>query len=134
MTVDLADFEPVVAQAMDAFRNDSSYAVSMASKASSIIAKRRVWELRKELRTAEATARTQCAVSEIQLCGVNGPCGTGACPFAVGDLKKLTPCMAKSGKPVPRPVPGAVPNYNIETVIKQLVSLRSGRSEPVAVG
>lgn len=134
MSVNLAEFDPVVQQAMQAFANDSSYAVSMASKASAIIAKRKVWLLRKELRSAEKQARQLCLSSEIKACGVAAPCGTGACPFARGDLRQLMPVASKSGKPVPRPVPSAVPDSNIETVIQQLVALRSGRSESAAVG
>lgn len=134
MAVDLADFDPIVDRAMEAFASDSSYAVSMASKASAIIAKREVWTLRKELRHAEGRARALCSVSEIRVCGVSGPCGTGACPFASGDLKQLMPTSAKSGKPVARPVPSAVSHYNLETVIRPLVAMRSGRAGLAAVG
>lgn len=130
---DFTEFDDVVAEALAAFRNDSAYAVAMARQGSEIIAKRKVWTLRKELRSAEDVARGLCVVSEIAVCGVASPCGTGDCPFARGDLRELRPTPTKSGKSVARPVPSAVEQYNIETVIKQLVTLRTQRGEGYAV-
>lgn len=48
--VDVSAFDHTITQAMEAFRNDVSYAVEMARSAVNIVRKREVWQERREAR------------------------------------------------------------------------------------
>lgn len=51
--VDVQFFRPQIDQALEAFRNDVSYAVSMAKAAVTIVRKREVWQARRDARMNE---------------------------------------------------------------------------------
>lgn len=52
--VDVSAFDHTITQAMEAFRNDVSYAVEMARSAVNIVKKREVWQARRDARAEEA--------------------------------------------------------------------------------
>jgi hypothetical protein len=144
--IDTSSFEAVMAEALLAYSVDVGYAVSMMNSANQIQRKRNTWQVRSELRRAEADARAACESSQITACVVTEPCSTGSCPFSQGDLADLvgvpslptSSSTSRATRPVPRPehVPGHV--YSIEAALQPLIELRtrlgtlhdSGDSEP----
>lgn len=89
---DGAKFEPLIAEALQAFRTDVSYAVEMANTAHNILLKRAIWAARMRIREAEASARSECEASGPAICPVLGgePCGGSAdCPYSPPDLRGL---------------------------------------------
>jgi hypothetical protein len=98
----------------------------MASHAMTIQKKRNVWALRIELRGAEAKARKLCAKAGVVFCMNASPCGTGACPFAQGDLALLQ-LEASLAPKVGRPAASEYPDYNLEDAVRPLQALRAER-------
>ena len=121
--VDCSRFDGLVKDGMRAFLSDSVYATTMAARAVSIVSKRSIWALRMELREAETRAQKQCAVDGVYFCMNQSPCGTGQCPFAVGDLAALN-IAALEGR-ADRPVRSAYPSYSLEGAIPVLAGLRA---------
>lgn len=117
------DLSAAVNRALAAFATDVSYAVAMASAATAIDRKRRVWQARKELRAAEAAAHTECATTEPFTCHAVSACGTGDCKFAHGDYGRLV--RGARGGPSRRP---QAPHdyYSIEDAVDALVERRGG--------
>lgn len=120
----LEKFDEVVADALRAFSEDSSYAASMAHRASTIRGKREIWAARMDLRRAEKSAKSMCA-SRVSFCVNPGPCGTGQCAFASEELSQLVMQEVDEG-PQTRPNPSAYPSYNLESAIPHLQALRAG--------
>jgi hypothetical protein len=123
---EVASLSGTVLEAVRAFASDVSYAVSMSRAAVAIEKKREVWRARIELRTAEATARAQCAQAGGFFCVSQSPCGTGACPFASGDLRNLV--LPKCSGSTPRPRASLYDDYSIECAVGPLRDLRAGAS------
>jgi hypothetical protein len=121
--VDCSRFEGLVEDGLRAFLSDSVYATTMAARAVSIVSKRSIWALRMELREAESRAQKQCSHDGVYFCTNQGPCGTGQCPFAMGDLAKLN-LAALEGR-ADRPVRSAYPSYSLEEAIPVLAGLRA---------
>lgn len=109
-----------MAEALRAFQADSAYATSMARTASAILAKRRVWSVRTEVRAAERDARAACADAGVRVCAVRSPCGTGDCPFATAALP-TAPVVVPG--PTARPVRFAHwGSYSLEPVVDSLLA------------
>ena len=119
---DLHSFAEHVEAAVVAFREDVSYAVSMARAAVVIDRKRQVWQARKELREAEATARTECARTAAFDCHAMSPCGVGDCKFASGERAQLD-VHACAGTTA-RPQASNTATYSIEPAVIVLVESR----------
>lgn len=118
------EYDQLISSAQEAFSSDVSYLISMVTQARTVINKRRVWALRAELREANQAATSQCASKEPFECHVSDPCGTGKCPFAVGDFANLqTP--PKTGK-LRRPMPSSRNQlYDLESSLSQLQAMRT---------
>lgn len=120
--IDCSQFEQLVEEGLRAFLTDSVYATTMAGRAVSIVSKRTIWALRMELRNAESKAQKRCCEAGVYFCTNQGPCGTGQCPFAEGDLTQLV-LPSLEGK-TNRPVRSAYPSYSLEEAIPLLAELR----------
>lgn len=123
-------YEALVAEALVAFKIDSSYATAMARAASAVLFKRLTWACRSELRAASAEAVAACRLLPEFLCASPGLCGTGpACRVATGDLALLD-VPAMPGKSIrPQPHTGG-PTFDIEAAVKPLVALRERPRRP----
>jgi len=121
--VEVEPFAAVRNQALMAFGEDPAYAVSMAKQANTILNKRAVWQLRLELREAEAKARTLCNASGSFVCRATTPCGTGDCKFAVGDLTLLE--VDDPTGDTRRPQRSQAGPYSLESALPSLKALRS---------
>lgn len=122
--IDCLVFVGLVDEALRAFETDPEYATKMARRASTIQGKRKVWSIRTELRQVERVARVKCIDAHVFYCTVQGPCGTGQCPFAEGDFADVHIPAVDNGK-VKRPVLGDFPTYDIESAVGPLQQLRA---------
>lgn len=122
----LDDLDGVVEDAFSAFGLDSSYTISMARHAASIQSKRTVWSTRLELRAAAKVAARMCTSSPAAYCVNPSPCGTGQCPFAVGDLADIQ--VGESEGLLDRPAPSDFPTFNVDIMIRPLLALRKERA------
>lgn len=118
---DLRRFAAHVEAAVVAFREDVSYAVSMARAAVVIDRKRQVWQARKELREAETRARAECARTAAFDCHAMSPCGVGDCKFATGEHAQLD--VYTTGTTT-RPQASNTGGYSIEPAVSALVESR----------
>lgn len=124
-------FEPLMADALQAYAVDPSYAVSMANKASVIIRKRAVWTARMEIRESEDEARTDCEAKGPAVCPVTTgePCGSGRCPLAPPRLAGLAPTASTRATSIAtrvRPgLDGQHGTYNRDSVTHALAGLAS---------
>lgn len=108
--IDTTKFEPVVQDALEAFRTDPSYAIAIADAARNILMKRTIWKARRQVRQAEDAARTQCEANGPQICPVTTghPCGVPSdCPFGAPELAALPIRVSGSTRVAPRVRPGA---------------------------
>lgn len=121
-----AELDGVVEDAFSAFGLDSSYTISMARHAASIQSKRLVWATRLELRAAAKGAARICASAATAYCVNPGPCGTGQCPFASGDLSDIQ--VDEAPGLLDRPAPSDFPTFNVDTMIRPLLALRKERA------
>ncbi|KQX68820.1 hypothetical protein [Angustibacter sp. Root456] len=122
--VDPAVYADVMAAALVAYRVDVGYAVAMASRASVIIRKRLVYEVRAQIREAVTGAIQECSCRPQFRCDVPEACGLGSCPFASPDFADVTTpatsVSAKSGKTFHRPQPGLGPrSFGVEPLIRE---------------
>jgi hypothetical protein len=107
---------------------DPAYAVSMATNANVILAKRATWNARLRIREAEQRARAECEAAGPRVCDVAGfPCGTGPCPFTRDDaLRELTVAPSpRSGGTATRPRPGPDGTHSVyarEAVTRSLAA------------
>lgn len=86
-----AGLRRLLADAMDAFAADHTYAAAMAKAAVSIAAKKHAAALRSRLRQAAHQAVSQCDMARGQFrCYNESPCGTGDCRYVQGDLAFLS--------------------------------------------
>ena len=121
-TFAVTPFADIRAQALAAFGQDPSYAVSMARQANTILNKRDVWKYRTELRKAEKKARKLCTEAGAFICQATTPCGTGQCKFAEGDLTLLE--VDDSSGSTERPKPSNAGPYDLEAALPALRELR----------
>lgn len=131
--VDTEPFVAIVAEALAAYTVDFRYAEQMAARAAVIAHKRQSWEVRIELREAEAIAVAACSAAGSVTCDVTEPCGTGRCRYAPPELAELrvSPTRPRSGTWHERPQPGHPdPVYNLESVHGALMQLRRPSPTP----
>ncbi len=121
-TVPGDDLGAVVDRALAAFATDVSYAVAMASAATAIDRKRRVWQARKEVRAAQAVAHAECESTEPFTCHAVSACGTGDCKFAHGEHGRLLR-VARAGTARRPQAPHEL--YSIEDAVDALVERRA---------
>lgn len=86
--IDVSAFEVIVDKALEAFSSDIGYTEQMVTTAVAIERKRRVWQLRLELRAASLLAREECAKHSF-VCDALSPCGFGDCRFATMQTKAV---------------------------------------------
>lgn len=136
---DVTPFEPVMAQALLAYSIDPSYAIAMATKAVTVLAKQATWKARLAMREAEATAREECAAAGTFTCAATAPCGsTTQCRFSRDEFRELVVTdqplgPMRGGKVVARPQPGpdgAPTAYNLEAAVLVLRDQREGPVRP----
>lgn len=123
-SADVARFADEVAAAYAAFTVDVSYAVAMARAATTIARKRRVWQARRDAKTAEVTAHHLCRSAGAFQCAAISPCGTEDCKFAAGEMAVLTGLGDCAGITA-RPQPSNRNLYTIEAAVAPLASLRA---------
>jgi hypothetical protein len=126
LTIDTTEFEPVMAQALLCFGIDLDYASAMCAKAVVIHAKRATHAARRQLKMAEAEARTACAAAGTFTCANRLPCGVGPeCRVSTGVLRDLDVQLVplgpqRGGRTVERPQPGpegTPTTYNVEVAV-----------------
>lgn len=127
--IDTTPFAALMAEALEAYATDASYAVEMAHRAVGVVQKRALWQARSQLRAAEATARSRCEAADAFVCSspAGSPCGVGpACRFSPPELRSLavpTPDRPVRGSVSTRPQPGpdgAHGDYALEAAVRPL--------------
>ncbi len=109
--------------ALEAFSSDVSYAVAIVSAAVGIKKKRKSWQLKRDLKSAETAARKLCEKSESFVCLNQSPCGIGSCRFASGEFASLKILKCKGNTPRPQKF-ATGGSYNIDVVLFPLAELR----------
>lgn len=111
--------EVTTTSALHAFGMDVSYALAMIRQARIIQNKRDLWATRKALKQAERQSQARCAFSpKDSPCEERGPCGTGTCRFAMGELKAFH--AHESVGEHTRPIPSRYPTYDPERSVLSL--------------
>lgn len=121
-TPDLSAYSQVLSEALAAFGEDSSYAVSMARAANVTASKRSVFKVRNDLEEASAAAKSLCEKADPFKCQVLEPCGTGDCRFAKGEMRLLQ--IGDSRGLEFRPQLHCMGSYSLENAVKPLKELR----------
>ncbi len=109
--------------ALKAFASDVSYAVAVVSAAVGIKKKRRSWQLKSDLKSAETEARKLCSQSSSFICMTQSPCGVGSCKFAKGEFSLIAvpKCKGNTERPQRFNTGG---NYSLEAALIPLSQLR----------
>lgn len=116
------EYEDTVAEAIDAFAIDPSYAVAVMRSANSTANKRLTFEIRNDLEKAEAEAHKKCESSTPFFCRAKSPCGTGDCAFAQGEMAQA---RVKDSRGLSfRPQLHSLGSYSLEDVVIPLRDLR----------
>lgn len=117
----------ILAEALEAFGQDSSYAVAVMTAAVNVRRKRGVWQSRSDLRKAEQEARARCAEGPDFICSTPTPCGTGTCRFASAEFRRIA--GVDSSGSISRPQLLATGgNYSLDGAVAALFELREGRT------
>lgn len=124
--IDTALFDDLLNEADKAYRADVSYAIAVCGAARSIESKRKVWQLRLELREAAKKAQYECSKVKPFKCDNVSPCGLGSCKFAKGEMALLT--LESPGNTM-RPQEDAREPYGLEGAVEALRELREGSTD-----
>lgn len=124
-------YQPVIDDFLRAALLDSSYAEAICHSATRVLNRRLSWQVRLDLRAAEAAARTACASSNLASCEVQSPCGTGECAWSAPQFAHIeAPAIAdhlrtarRATRPQPRTGPGH--EYTIESALPLVMAERS---------
>lgn len=120
----------LVEDARRAFASDPEYLVDILEHASLIAYKQSIWSARKDISTASSKAQSQCREDTDRCCLVEGPCGTGACPYAQPEIDGIVIGITVGTSS--RPIPARHPTYDLTTAAHLLAKAR-GVSKPATL-
>jgi hypothetical protein len=125
-SIDTTLFDDLLSEADKAYRADVSYAIAVCGAARSIESKRKVWQLRLELREAAKKAQYKCSKVSPFKCENVSPCGLGSCRFAEGEMTLLT--LRSPGSTI-RPQEDSMEPYGLEGAVDALRELREDSTD-----
>lgn len=119
-------YQPLIDEFLAAALLDASMTVDICKAAVRIENRRRHWQVRLDLRAAEAAARDACAASTLTGCEILNPCGTGPlCPWAAPQFAHIdappigpqVPGGSRTKRTRPQPRTGPGDEYTVESVL-----------------